>query len=59
MKKYKHEVWTIFKESRRKTHKKQSHIRNTDYVQECLQNNRIPKGYDTKNKTTSERNIQN
>ena len=26
MKKYKHEVWTIFKESRRKTHKKQSNI---------------------------------
>ena len=39
--------------------KKQSHIRNTDYVQECLQNNRIPKGHDTKNKRTSERNIQN
>ena len=47
MKKYKDEVWTIFKEWRRKTHEKQRLIRNIDY----LKNNCIPKGF-TKNKMT-------
>ena len=52
MKNYKHEVWIIFKEWRRKTHKNQRYIRNIDYLQECLQNNCIPKRFNTQNKTT-------
>ena len=52
MKKYKHEVWTIFKELRKKTHKKGRYTRNVNYLQECLQRNCIPKVLNTKNKTT-------
>ena len=52
MKKYKHEIWTIFKELRKKTHKKERYIRNVNYLHECLQCNCIPKGFNTKNKTT-------
>ena len=52
MKKYKDEVWKIFKEWRRKTHKKQSYLINIYYLEECLQNNCIRKGFNTKSKTT-------
>ena len=52
MKKYKHEIWTIFKELRKKTHKKGRYTRNVNYLRECLQRNCIPKGLNTKNKTT-------
>ena len=50
MKKYKHEVSTILKEWRGKTHKKQSYVRNIDYLREYLQNNCIPKGFNTERK---------
>ena len=52
MKKCKHEVWTIFKELRKKTHKKGRYTRNVNYLRECLQRNCIPKGLNTKNKAT-------
>lgn len=45
-------MWAIFKEWRKKTHKKERYIRNIDFKQECLQNNYVPKEFNIKNKTT-------